>query len=68
MLSLGITPKKEKQNDNKISLILNTEIQAIPDTKIFRKTVKDKKNGTASIITKKLNLFVNKMKLKKENH
>ncbi len=43
MLSLGITPKKEKQNDNKISLILNTEIQAIPDTKIFIKTVKDKK-------------------------
>ena len=68
MLCLGITPKKEKQNDYKTSLILNTEIQTITDTKKFRKTLKIHKNNTASLITKKINLFVNKMKLKKENH
>ena len=63
MLSLGITPKKKNQNENQSLLILNSKkIEEQP--KKFHKNIKNK---TAFIISKKMNLFLKRIKSKRGN-
>ena len=64
MLSLGITPKKQNQSQKNSSLILNSEKNK-EESKKFKKNIKNK---TAFIISKKMNLFLKKIKSKRENN
>ena len=54
------TPKKEIDKDKKTSLVLDNKNQIIEDSKKF------KKNNFKKAISKKINLFNNKIKLKKK--
>ena len=66
MLCLRITPKKQNQNENQPSLILNSGNLINENYKKFKKNLKNRKTHTAFIISKKMNHFFKKIKSKKE--
>ena len=63
MLCVGITPKKQNQNESQPSLTLNSEKNE-KESKKFKKNIKNK----AFIISKKMNHFLKKIKSKRENN
>ena len=74
MLNLGLTPKKQSQAEKLPQLILNSDIQLINGLKKYKKMLKNCKNNTVYIISKKMNFAKTKTekeflaKSKKKNH
>jgi hypothetical protein len=66
MLNLGLTPKKQSQAEKLPHLILNTDIQLLNGLKKYKKMLKNCKNNTVYIISKKMNFT--KTKTEKEFH
>lgn len=74
MLNLGLTPKKQSKAEKLPQFILNTDIQLINGLKKYKKMLKNCKNNTVYIISKKMKFTKTKTekefhgKSKKKNH